>query len=309
MKSIKLLFSLFILTFIFSCSNDEYVRPVDPISLEMVLSEYDLWYVDYESTTGVGEIPFMSTAFTLSFVNGKIFANNNLVGIGSTGNGLGIQVGYYDTDQMYLIAEHDLDGFVEFEVIQQGTNGLKFYNQSENVTYYLEGYQVNTFDYDLLFYDNIEYFLQEYVGWEKTYTSVVDFPNAFDYENYLAFTPENLTTFYSSEDPFGTDVELVNWNYVGAYEVFDVEDYDDLKILTLNYEGGDIEEFELIVLNDGSIELYNVDTTAIYEFEGRTFIQYLKDEGKKTKGNTVSKEPRKRTKVNRKTKVRKTHLR
>ena len=307
MKSIKLLFSLVTLTFIMSCSNDDYVRPVDPISLEMVLGEYEIWYVDFESTIGTGEVPFMSTAFTLSFINGKMTANNNLVGIGTTGNGLGIEVGFYDTDQMYLIADHELDGMVEFEVIQTGNNGLKFYNHEENVTYYLEGYQVDTFDYDLLFYDNIEYFLQEYVGWEKSYTSVVDFPNAFDYENYLAFTPEDLTTFYSSEDPFGIDIEIVNWDYVGGYEVFDVENYDDLKILILNYEGGDIEEFELIVLDDGTIELYNVDTNSIYQFEGRSFIQYLKDGGKKNKNETVRNGPRKRTKIERKTKVRKKH--
>ena len=304
MKSIKLLFSLFALAFIMSCSNDDYVRPIDPITLEMVLSEYEVWYVDYESTTGTGEVPFMSTAFTLSFVNGKMFANNNLVGIGSTGNGLGIQVGFYDTDQMYLIADHDLDGIVEFEVIQQGANGLKFYNHEENVTYYLEGYQVDTFDYDLLFYDNIEYFLQEYVGWEKSYTSVVDFPNAFDYENYLAFTPEDLTTFYSSEDPTGINIDDVSWGFEGAYEVFDLEGEDYIKGLILNYEGGGFEDFDLTVLDDGTIELYNVDTAAIYEFEGRSFIQYLKDGGKKNKGEIVSNGPRKRTKVDRKTKVR-----
>ena len=31
-------------------------------------------------------------------------------------------------------------------------------------------------------------------------------------------------------------------------------DYEDLKILTLNYDDGDTEEFELSVINDGTID-------------------------------------------------------
>jgi hypothetical protein len=308
MKSIKLLFSLFTLTFIMSCSNDDYVRTEDPITLEMVLSEYELWYVDYDRTTGTGEVPFMSTAFTLSFINGKMFANNNLVGIGSTGNGLGVQVGFYDTDQIYLIADHDLDGLLEFEVIQQGENGLKFYNQEENVTYYLEGYQIDTFDYDLLFYDNIEYFLQEYLGWEKTFTDAVGGPFDFDFENYLKFPYLSYPTFESSEDATGINIEDVFWDFEGSYEVFDLEGEDYIKGLLLNYEGGGFEDFDLTVLDDGAIELYNIDTNAIYEFEGRSFIQYLKNKGKKDTEKIVSNGLRKRTKVERKTKVRKKHL-
>ena len=40
--------------------------------------------------------PFLQRAFTISFDRGTLYANNNIVGIGKTGGGLGIDVGYYD---------------------------------------------------------------------------------------------------------------------------------------------------------------------------------------------------------------------
>ena len=61
--------------------------------------------------------------------------------------------------------------------------------KSENTNSYL----INNFDYDKLFYENIEYFLQEYKAWEKINTTGGT-PNAFDTENYLQFTPENIKT-------------------------------------------------------------------------------------------------------------------
>ena len=72
-------------TTIFEDSNYEY-QP----TLEEVVSGYDLWYIDYNRTTGNGDIPFISRAFTLSFINGILYANNNIVDIGRTGNGLGM---------------------------------------------------------------------------------------------------------------------------------------------------------------------------------------------------------------------------
>ncbi|MCK5815890.1 MAG: hypothetical protein KAH07_08095, partial [Flavobacteriaceae bacterium] len=228
--------------------------------------------------------------------------------IGSTGDGIGIQTGTYRTSGVILEINHDLDGYVDFEVLQTSENTIELYSALNNVTYYLEGYQKDTFDYDKVFYDNIEYFLQEYVGWEKTYTSVIGAPNPFDYENYLAFTPENITTFYSSEDLLGTPIDDIYWDFVGGYEVFDVEGHDDLKILTLDYDSGDNEEFELVVLDDGTIELYEVDTNSTYEFTGRGFIEFLKHKSSKDSQVTVSNKERKRTKVQRKTKIRKKHL-
>ena len=314
MKTIKLLLGLMITGLLFtSCiieedyyDNNGGVDAVQPIYLNTLLTDYDLWYVDYHRTTGTGDVPFISKAFTVSFLNGRVYANNNLVDIGFSGNGLGIQIGNFSTYNEELQVNHSLDGGYDFEVVQINGDEIKLIDRYENVTYYLEGYNKSTFDYDQIFYENIEYFLQEYVGWEKTFTSVTGVVNEFDNENYLAFTPENITTFYSSEDDFGTNIDLVNWDYVGGYEIFDVTGYENLKILTLDYDLGDNEEFELVVLNDGKIELYHVDSDSTYEFEGKDFIQYLRlaENGQES----VRKEGRKRTKVIRKTKERKKHL-
>ncbi|WP_405610182.1 hypothetical protein [Polaribacter sp. Asnod1-A03] len=306
MKSVKLLITLIITGALFSSCNNVYYDSYEEYqqTLEEVVSEYDLWYVDYHRTSGNGDIPYVSRAFTLSFVNGILYANNNIVDIGRTGNGFGIDVGTYNTYNGLLETYHDIDGANDFEVTIISNNEIRLYNYLENVSYYLIGYQVNTFDYDKLFYENIEYFLQEYIAWEKVSTTGGE-PNTFDYENYLAFTPENITTFYSSQDNFGTDIESINWNYVGDYEVYDVAGYEDLKILTLNYDGGDIEEFELSVVNDGRISLYHTSSQTTYDFKGRGFVQYLKTEStKKEAKETVRNSNRKRTKVERKVKNR-----
>ena len=306
MKSIKLLFAIIITgtllsscTVLFEDSYDEYTP-----TLEDVVSEYDLWYVDYHRTSGSGDIPYVSRAFTLSFINGTLYANNNIVDIGRTGNGLGIDVGSYTTYNGLLETNHDLDGANDFEVTIISNNEIRLYNYRENVSYYLIGYTIRNFDYDKLFYENIEYFLQEYIAWEKV-DAVGGILNTFDQENYLTFTPENITTFYSSQDEFGTDIDNVDWNFVGGYEVYDVTGYQDLKILTLNYDGGDIEEFELSVLNDSNIRLYHLNSDTTYDFSGRGFVQYLKGEKNvKNAKQTVRNNNRKRTKVERKTKIR-----
>ena len=309
MKSIKLLLTIIITGTLLSSCGAVYEDSFEDnynnlISLENIVTEYDLWYIDYHRTTGNGDIPYVSKAFTLSFVNGTLYANNNIVDIGKTGNGFGIDVGTYNTYNGLLETNHDLDGANDFDVTVISNNEIRIYNNRQNVSYYLIGYQTNQFDYDKLFYENIEYFLQEYVAWEKVTTNG-GVANAFDDENYLAFTPENITTFYSSQDGFGTQVDYIDWSYVGGYEIYDVTDYEDLKILTLNYDSGDTEEFELSVINDGRIELYNVDSQTTYEFSGRGFIQYLK--GAKSKNEAkdiVRNDGRKRTKVERKTKIR-----
>ena len=115
------------------------------------------------------------------------------------------------------------------------------------------------------------------------------------------FTPENITTFYSSQDISGTNVADIYWDYVGDYFVANVEGYDNLKILTLDYDLGGNEEFELSVINDGKISLYHINSGTTYEFTGRGYIQYLKPSSSK---ETVRNDGRKRTKVTRETKIR-----
>jgi len=303
MRPLKLLFATlaFGLT-LTSCSVvvDDIDNPYYA-SLEDVVTAYDLWYVDYNLTSGTGDVPLLSKAFTISFINGKLWANNNLVDIGITGNGYGIQIGYYDTYTGILEIDHNLDGYYDFEVVQLSINRLKLIDNYNNVSYYLEGYQKYNFDYDQIFYDNIEYFLQEYVAWEKTYVSETGDLNAFDYENYLAFTPDNLTTFYSSQDEVGIDIDIISWDYEGDYSVANVQGYDNLKILTLDYDSGGNEEFELSVINDGMVSLYHIDSGTTYEFTGKGYIQYLKPSSLK---ETVRNDGRKRTKVQRETKIR-----
>lgn len=305
MKTLKLLF-LFVTTSLLlsSCSVTFFDGDDLPPSLGQVISSYDLWYVDYHRTTGSTDVPFVSKAFTLSFINGVMYANNNMVDVGRTGNGLGIDVGVYNTFNGLLNVNHDLDGMYEFEVSVLGPNEIELYNFRRDVSYYLIGYSVNNFDYDKLFYDNIEYFLQEYVAWEKV-DAFGGVQNDFDTENYLAFTPENLTTFYSSTDDFGTHIDRLQWDYIGSYEVFDVVGFQDIKVLELYYDGGVVEAFELTVTNDQKIRLYHTSSETTYDFSGRGFIQFLKPDSKDKKELDVRNSGRKRTKVIRNKKLRK----
>ncbi|MEE9349342.1 MAG: hypothetical protein V3U80_04785 [Flavobacteriaceae bacterium] len=295
MKTLKLTLVLLLATVLFtSCGEDTYG---DEVSLNEILQSRDVWYIDSNQTTGSGDVRFMSLAFTVSFENGKIYANNNLVDLGSVGDGYGDQIGYYNTSGHELRIDHDLDGNIDFEVIQISNNRIKFRDHYENVTYTLKGYSVSNFDYDGIFYDNIEYFLQEYSAWEKNDT-IGGVTNAFDDENYLAFIPENVNVFTSSQDVGGTTVPNLLWDFEGDYEVFDVQGIDNLKILTLNYDNNDNEEFELSVIDDGSISLYHHSSDTTYEFVGRDNIIYKKD-------GSVDKKDRKRFKVKRKTKIKK----
>lgn len=304
MKTLKLLLGTLIIGMVISSCNvavHDLNEPYYP-SLEEVITDYDLWYIDYNKTSGIGDVPFLSKAFTISFINGKVYANNNLVGIGAAGNGFGIQIGNYDTYKGYLEINHILDGYYDFDVIETSGNTIKLYDNYNKVSYYLVGYQKYNFNYDQIFYDNIEYFLQEYEAWEKTYASAEGQINEFDNENYLQFTPENLTTFYSSQDDPGISIANIYWDFVGGYFVADVQGYNNLKILTLDYDLYGNEEFELSVIDDKTISLYHYNSGTTYEFTGRNYIQYLKPSAK----NAAMKlnEGRKRTKVTREIKIR-----
>ena len=301
MKPIKLLLVILLSGALFSsCSVIINDNLDNTISLDELMSSYDLWYVDIHRTSGSGDVPFVSMAFTLSFINGNMYANNNIVDIGLTGNGLGIIVGSYNTYGGFLETFHDIDGRYDFEVVQVSLNEIRIYDTFQNVSYVLVGYQRNNFDYDMLFYDNIEYFLQEYNAWERSAISTTGTPNPFDNEHYLQFTPENNTTFFSSQDALGLSIDQLLWDFTGNYEVFDVLGYSDLKVLTLNYDMGYIEEFELRVINDQRIELFHISSERSYQFSGRGFIQLLRGENRP---DSVSMNVgRKRTKIVRKKK-------
>jgi len=291
MKTIKLLLSIALATSIFtSCSTDGYddnYNPQPTISVNQLLSSYDLWYVDINRTTGYGTTPFLQKAFTISFRNGTMFANNNLVGIGTSGNGFGIDVAGYDAYDMILDVNHDIDGFETFDVYQIDNNTIELYNPNNDTSYFLDGYQRSNFDYDFVFYDNIHYFLQEYEAWEKTYTSNFGAINEFDNENYLQFLAGgNDSEFRSSQDANGMNVNNLYWDYTGLYGVGNITGNTNLKTLTLDYDFFDNEHFELSVINDARIELYHPNSGTVYEFVGRGYIQYLKESN--TKGKTAT---------------------
>ena len=280
MKTMKLLTGFALATLLFTSCHvdviDEDYHEVPSVSLNQLLNSYDLWYVDINETVGYGQTPFLQKAFTVSFLNGNVYANNNLVGFGSQGNGLGISIGYYDTYDMILDLHHTVDGFSTFDVYQIDSNTIELYNPNNDTSYFLDGYQRSNFDYDFIFYDNIHYFMQEYEAWEKTYTSMVGALNEFDNENFLQFLAGgNDSTFRSSQDNIGTNVNNVYWDFVGDYRIGDISGEMYLKTLTLDYDYFDNEIFELNVINDGLIELYHSTSGTYYEFEGRGYIQYL----------------------------------
>jgi len=295
MKTLKLLSRFALVAILFTSCYSEIIVDDEPgISLNQLLNTHDIWYVDINRTVGYGETPFLQIAFTLSFRNGTLYANNNLVGIGSEGGGYGIAVGSYDTYDMILDVDHIIDGYQSFDVYQIDNNTIELYNPNNDTSYFLEGYQRSNFDYDFVFYDNIHYFLQEYEAWEKVYTSEEGVLNEFDNENYLQFlSGGNDDTFRSSQDIDINDVANLLWDYTGVYGIQDVSGNDYLKTLTLDYDYFDNEYFELNVINDGLIELYHSTSGTYYEFEGQGYIQFMRT-ATGTKGKSKSSEAKKR---------------
>ena len=274
----KLLFGLLsAATLLTSCYReviieDEFIEE-SAFNTDQVLQSYDLWYVDINATQGNGEVPFLQRAFTISFDNGTVYANNNIVGIGKTGNGFGIDVGYYETLRGTVEIDHDIDGPWLLDVFAVNANTIELYDHRSDTSYYLNGYQINNFDYDYVFYDNINYFLQEYDAWEKAFTSQEGALNDFDNENFLQFFPDS---FRSSIDAPGTAINNLIWDFEGKYQVYDILDDETLKTLTLAYRSSSNDYFELYVINDSTIELYHPSSKTVYEFRGRGYQEYLK---------------------------------
>jgi len=287
MKTVKLLSSFALIATLFtSCYTevivDDYIDKPN-ISANQLLNSYELWYVDINATIGYGETPFLQKAFTVSFNNGIMYANNNIVGLGDTGNGYGIDVATYDAYGVILDVNHDVDGFETFDVYKVDNNTIELYNPINDTSYFLDGYNRGNFDYDFVFYDNIHYFLQEYNAWEKVYTSNYGAINDFDNENYLQFLAGGNDSEFRSSKATNTNINNLYWDYTGVYGVGDINHNMYLKTLTLDYDYFSNEQFELSVINDGRIELYHAASGTSYEFEGRGYIQYLKSANSKDK--------------------------
>lgn len=302
MKAIKLLFGFALAATLLTSCQSNSIHDEPSISLNQLLRSYDLWYVDINQTIGRGETAFLQIAFTLSFKNGILYANNNLVGFGPNGqgNGFGIDVGEYDAYDMILDVYHDVDGFQSFDVYQVDYDTIELYNPYNDTSYFLHGYQKSQFDYDFVFYDNIHYFLQEYQAWEKTYASQSGKLNEFDNENYLQFLAGgNDSEFRSSQDSNISNPNNIYWDYTGLYSVGNIKGNTHLKTLTLDYDFNGNELFELSVINDQRIKLYHNYSGTTYEFTGRGYIQYMRGvEGKSSvvDGKTQSSEVQKKRK-------------
>ena len=227
-------------------------------------------------------------AFTLSFRNGVLYANNNLVGFGSNGNGFGVPVGNYLANNSILQITHVIDGIYDFEVYQTGPNQMELYDPFSETSYFLTGYQRHNFDYDYLFFDNLKYFLEEYSVWEKDFQSNGIY-QPFDDENYLMFSSANQR-FSSSLDYNVYNLNSVYWDYQGRYVLNNLDLNGYLKRLNLLYDDFDeTETFELFVLSDDTIKLRNLITNKTYHFKGRGLISYLRpNSGKKNKSESPS---------------------
>ncbi|XHP73794.1 hypothetical protein KCTC52924_01540 [Arenibacter antarcticus] len=270
--------------------EDDYVLEAGP-NLRNLMQSYELWYVDINATEGKGEVPFLQRAFTVSFNEGTMYANNNLAGFGKTGNGFGIQVGFFNTAKGWLNIDHDVEGLWGLEVFVVNNNTIEIYDANSDTSYFLRGYQRNNFNYDKVFYDNLQYYLQEYDLWEKVSTSVEGAINEFDDENYLQFFADgNGNGFRSSLDANGIALNKVLWDYKGGYEVFNIPNNDLVKAVTLDYDFMGSDYFELYVINDSTLELYHTGSGTVYTFKGRGFITYLKSgsspTGKKRRKST-----------------------
>ena len=291
MKTKSILLGILGLVFLSSCYTEVIIEDdylvTSPVHTDDVLQSFDLWYVDINATDGNGEVPFLQNAFTVSFRDGIVYANNNIVGLGKTGNGLGIDVGSYGTFTGQIEIDHDIDGLWLLDLYVVNNNTLEIHDPRSNTSYFLNGYQRRNFDYDRMFYENLTYFLQEYTAWEKTFTSEEGAINDFDAENYMRFFDDVGGVFQSSQDANGTALVNLVWDYEGAYQVYDTNE-PTLKTLTLDYDYLGNEYFELYVIDDSTIELYHVASGTVYEFSGRGYIQYLKSDDKTGKKRSKS---------------------
>lgn len=269
MKKIFIIPILMLLT-LSSCSVDD--KYDNRLHLHEFLHSFDLWHIDINQTMGNARIPMLSRAFTMTFhYNTEVTANNNLVGLGTIGNGYGLRIGRYNTSGDHLTISHDRDGVFHFKVVQISSNEIDLIDLDSDAVYRLIGYRKAKFDYNQLFFDNIAYFLQEYEFWQKSHTSVQGLENPFDQENFLFFF--NNKGAYA----FETKHLLYNSNLIG-FGTYRIEstNFKDVKRLILLY-GRDTEVFELRVINDQTIELYHLKSRTTYEFVGMRNIVFLKD--------------------------------
>lgn len=255
---------LILSVFFGSCSPVDIIEE-RPLTMNELLHKYDVWFVNVEKTGGNTRIPFLQKAFTLTFDGRNLLANNNLVGLGEVGNGYGDHIAHFYTDDPFLRIHH-ASGSFRFRVTQVSDNQIDLYDTRSDAIYRLEGHHRRNFDYDRLFYDNIDYFLQEYGSWRKESTNG---------GNHNVFDDENSLQFYSLDGDFVFESKGVQF-YRGLYKVENTSRLN-IKLLTLDYgRGNGVEQFELRILSDNRIELYHLRSNTTYTFVGIDNIIYKK---------------------------------
>lgn len=259
----KIIFILFGVLFFVSCQiKDDY-----ELTLDEKLHQYDLWFVNKQESSGV-IIPFFEKSFTVSFSRGMLYSNINLVGIGTRGNGIGQQSGFYSAADIFLGITYKGQGY-SFEVEQISDNKIVLHDRYSDAKYVLEGYQRSRFDYNRVFMENLQYFLQEYEVWEKVGQQGGN-PNPFDAETYLKFIPEGGDRyFFASRSPSNLVIPAINWDYRGQYFINNQE-------LTLIFEGTQ-QRFLINIVNDATIELTHFNSGTKYQFVGFGNIVYTKN--------------------------------
>jgi len=278
MKKIYLLFATTLLLLLSSCSvNDDYTNippPINEPDYSYILQNFDLWEVDHSLTTGPSNssVPFIDRAITLSFFDRILYANNNFSGFGITGNGFGIPVASYVLGYNTISINHDVYGRFTLELIFLGQNKILLYDRNQGVSYTLFGYNKSNYDYDYVFFNNIEFFLQEFNAWRKISTTGGS-ANLFDDENFLGFDTSG-SVFHSSIDNVNTPIDFLQWNFSGIYSISNTVN-PKRKVLSLDY-GNSIERFELIHVNDNTIDLYHYASSTTYTFQGQGYIQFLR---------------------------------
>ena len=96
----------------------------------------------------------------------------------------------------------------------------------------------------------------------------------------------------SSLDTLSTKTPNLQWDYAGNYQLHDVQGYNTLNSITLDYDFFGDDYFEPYVINDSTIKLYHPDSVTTYEFSGGGYQHYLKSyNGLATRKRTKSSNP------------------
>ena len=267
---LSLLFSIIVLT---SCgSDDDSNTPSQSKSIEELLESYDLWYVEPDQPSS--DFDLGQDAITFSFVNNELYANKNLVGFDPSTMG-NIET-TYTVEQEGSNASITIDD-TEFTIFGVNGNSVKLVNSYDNTTaFYITGYTTEDFpSLEILYYERMPHFFNEYQFWQKTLTENPD-ENDGDFStiNYVEFFGGR--SFRSSEDVEGLTYDEINWEYEGSYrlttEYGEEESISNELIFIYNTDEGEEEipndTLKVNVVDESKIQFSEPGLNINYTFEG-----------------------------------------